>query len=110
MSSSSGGEQPPLDDEGHEQVAVAVFVEQHGHLVAVVALHGSLAPAAAGHAGADREWLGHGLRGYVPAVVVARATRADIVLAEGRKQKRAPAPAVLGVAAHHLQPGAPDLP
>src|SRR6202007_642296 len=93
--SSNSGEEPLLDDERHEQVAVAVLVEQNGHLVAVVALHGSLATAVAGHAGADREWLGRGLRGCVPPVVVARTARAGVVLAEVRKQERAPAPAVL---------------
>ena len=52
-----------MDDERHEEVAVAVFVEQDGDLVAVVALHGPLAPAVAGDAGADRERRGRGLRG-----------------------------------------------
>src|SRR3712207_999813 len=66
-----------LDRERHEQVAVAVLVEEHGDLFAVVALHGSLAPAVAGHAGADRERHARGRRDRcAAAVVVARAARA----------------------------------
>src|ERR1700744_5412259 len=84
-------------------------VEQHGDLVAVVALHGSRPPAVAGHAGSDREWWRHSRRRRLPAVVVAGAAWARVILAEVREQERAPTPGVLGVAAHHLQPRALDL-
>ena len=61
---------------------------------------------------ATRAPIGNGFaaaRRRRPAVVVARAARAGVVLAEVGQQERAPAPGVFGVAAHHLQPGALDL-
>jgi len=50
-----GTQQGALQDQRHEQLAVAVLVEQHRDVVAVVALHRALAPALAHHARAHRE-------------------------------------------------------
>src|ERR1700754_4250069 len=102
-------QEPAFDHERHQEVAVTVVVEQHGDLVAVVALHGPLAPAIVGHAGPNRERLGAGLGRWEAQVVVARATRAGVVLPEVREQERAPAPRVLGIPAHHLEPRSLDL-
>ena len=49
-----------LEHERHQKVAVAVVVEEHGELVAVVTLHSALAPALAADPLADRERLGAG--------------------------------------------------
>src|SRR5215831_14988389 len=107
---SGAAEQLALDDERDEQVAIAVLVEEHRQLVAVVALDGPLAPPLAPDALADRERLG-GWRLVDPGgqVVVAVAAPAGVVLAEVREQERAAAALVLGVAAHHVQPRALDL-
>src|SRR4051794_25314494 len=50
-----GAQETASDHERHEQVAVAVVVEEHRELIAVVALHGPRAPPLADDAGADRE-------------------------------------------------------
>jgi hypothetical protein len=55
---SDGPQQLSFEHEREQQVAVSVLVEEHGELVAVVALNGAFAPALAQDAGADREWLG----------------------------------------------------
>src|SRR5215475_6165433 len=106
---SDATKKPPLDDERHEQVVIAVLVEEDGHLVAVVALHSALAPMVARNTLADGERLVRRLRHTGCEVVVAVPARAGIVLAEVREQERAAAAGVLGVAAHHLEPRALDL-
>jgi RimJ/RimL family protein N-acetyltransferase len=50
-----GAQQGALEDQRHEQLAVAVLVEQHRDVVAVVALHRAPTPALAHHARAHRE-------------------------------------------------------
>src|SRR6185437_5609679 len=100
---SRGPQQPALADHRHVQLAVAVLVEQHGDLVAVVALHGARAPALADHPGADGEgYVRRDGRRRRPGrgpllVVVAVAAEVREVLAEVRQQERAPAAGVLGV-------------
>src|SRR5208282_3884536 len=51
-----GPEEAAFQHDRHEQLAVAVLVEQHGDLVAVVPLHRALAPALAHDACAHGEW------------------------------------------------------
>src|SRR5262249_30305283 len=109
LSHSSPSKQLTLHDKRHEQVVVAVLIEEDGHLVAVVPLDGALAEAVTRDALADRERLGRGLRRARLAVVVAVLAGPGIVLAEVGEQERAPTAGVLGVAAHHLEPGALDL-
>src|SRR4029077_17188521 len=90
-----GAEQGALEDDRYEQLAVAVLVEQHRDVVAVVALHRALTPALAQHARAHRErhlgrrgfgWPGSGRRGL--GVVVAVPAGARVVLPEVREQER----------------------
>ena len=51
----AGRSRPRSQDDGQEQLAVAVLVEQHRDLVGVVALDGALAPALADHPRAHGE-------------------------------------------------------
>jgi hypothetical protein len=69
------------------QLAVSVFVEQHRDLVAVVSLHGALAPAFAANPGAYRERDVGPLGLRVFEVVVAVPARAGVVLPEIGEQK-----------------------
>src|SRR5689334_14009545 len=106
---SSRQQEASLDDKGHKQVAIAVLVEQHGQLVAVVALYGAFAPAVASHPAADRKRLGSSGRPDACLVVVAVPARAAVVLAEVREQEGTATTRVLRVAPHHLEPGPLDL-
>src|SRR5260370_73693 len=54
---SNGAQEVSFEHERNEQVAVAVVVEQHRHLISVVALNGTLAPSLALNADAHREWF-----------------------------------------------------
>src|SRR6476661_9691233 len=103
-------QQPSFEDDRDGEIAVAVVVEEDGYLVAVVAQHGSVAPAFASHPSADRVRLGrrHGRRG-AGEVVVAIAARARVVLAEVGEDERAPAALVLRVPPHHVELGAGDF-
>jgi hypothetical protein len=94
-------EEPPLEHERHEQVAIPVVVEQNGHLVPVVALDRAFAPPVAGDASADGERLAPAFFGNLRAVVVAMSAGTRVELAEVGEEKRAAAAGVLGVAAHH---------
>src|SRR5262250_1706007 len=93
----------------NEQLAIAVFVEEHGDVIAVVTLHRALAPALALDARAHGErYLGpYGLGRHE--IVVAVSAGAGVVLPEVGKQERTTAAGVLGVAAHHRQPRALHL-
>src|SRR5580693_9985873 len=89
-------EQAAFRHDRHEQLTVAVLVEQHGDLVAVVPLHRALAPALAHDACAHGErdlsrpnlsrpnLSGRGIDG--PEVVVAVPAGAAVVLAEVGQQ------------------------
>ena len=59
-----------LEHDRKQEVAVSVLIEEHGELVAVVALNGAFAPAIAYDASADHEWLGSGRRRGMRCVVV----------------------------------------
>src|SRR5690348_14678776 len=104
-----GPQEPAFEHDRHEQLAVAVFVEEHRDLVAVVTLHRALAPALAHHSRAhgERDLGACGLG--VCEVVVAVSARAGIVLPEVGEQEGTAAAGVLGVAAHHRQPRALHL-
>src|SRR4029079_129314 len=91
------------DDERDEQVAVAVLVEEHRQLVAVIALDGSFAPALARDPLADRERRVRDLFEGGGEVVVTVPARWLVGLAEVREQERPPAAGVLGVAARHVE-------
>src|SRR3984893_14684487 len=104
-----GAQQGALENHGHGQLAVAVLVEQHRDVVAVVALHRALAPALAHHARAHRERdlgrRGSGRPGPgAGEVVIAVPARAGVVLPEVGEQERTPAGVMLRVAPHHRQP------
>src|ERR1700733_12210364 len=93
----------------HGEVAVAVVIEEDGHLVSVVALDRALSPPLAADARTDPEWrLGLYARGTLTVVVTGSAWT-FVVLPEVAQQERAPASRVFGVAAHHLEPGGLDL-
>src|SRR5215475_8598683 len=104
-----GPQEIAFEQDRHEQLAVAVFVEQHRDLVAVVTLHRALAPALAhdprAHGERDLGARGLGVR----EIVVTVPAGAGVVLPEVGEQERTAAAGVLGVAAHHRQPRALHL-
>src|SRR5690242_14139748 len=100
-----GPQQAAVEDDRQEHLAVAVLVEQHGDLVAVVTLYRARAPALTLHARAHRERDPGGRGGGRPEVVVAVPARAGVVLPEVGQQERPAAAGLLRVAAHHRQPG-----
>jgi len=105
----AGAEQSSLHDERQEQVAVAVVVEEHRQLIAVVALHRSFSPSLTDDSCADCVWLVVPCDNGWSRVVVAVAARPCVALSEVREQERAAALGVLRVAPHHLEPRTFDL-
>src|SRR5437773_1214135 len=57
VTASNGAQQPPLEHEREEEIAIAVTVDQHRPLVAVVSLNGALTPASARPSPTHRERL-----------------------------------------------------
>src|SRR4029077_11090330 len=82
-----GPQEAAFEQDRHEQLAVAVFVEEHRDLVAVVTLDRALAPALAydPRAHGERDFGRRGLG--VREIVVAVPARAGIVLPEVGQQE-----------------------